>query len=65
MARPADMQGLAAEAGEQTKAQIYAMSLMAIRVDSAAEASYLDGLAAALGLSEDTRRAIHSSMGLS
>ena len=46
------------------KAQVYAMSLMAVHVDKASEAAYLDGLAAALGLTPETRDAIHKSMGL-
>ncbi len=64
MARPVDVQSLASETGEQMKAQVYAMSLMAIRVDTAAERSYLDGLAAALGLSEEARNRVHLAVGL-
>ena len=62
--RPIDLHGLAADTGEQMKAQVYAMSLMAVRVDTAKEVSYLDGLAAALGLSDATRAAVHKSMGV-
>jgi uncharacterized membrane protein YebE (DUF533 family) len=64
MAKPVDIQSLASETSDQMKAQVYAMSLMAIRVDKASEVAYLDGLAAALGLSDEARAAIHKSMGL-
>ncbi len=63
LARPVDLHGLAMDTGEAMKAQVYAMSLMAVRVDTAKEASYLDGLAAALGLSDATREAVHRAMG--
>lgn len=63
LAKPVDLHGLAADTSEQMKAQVYAMSLMAVRVDTTQEASYLDGLASALGLSEATRDAVHRSMG--
>ena len=63
--REVDFHALAAETGEQMKAQVYAMSLMAVQVDSDAERKYLDGLAQALGLSDETRAAVRKSMGLS
>lgn len=65
LAKPIDVNALAAETSEQAKAQVYAMSVMAIRVDTTSEASYLDGLAAALGLSDATRDKVHKAMGLS
>ncbi|MEL6168048.1 MAG: DUF533 domain-containing protein [Pseudomonadota bacterium] len=65
LAKPADVAALAAETGDQMKAQVYATSLMAVRVDTASEASYLDGLAAALGLTDAQRADIHKAMGLS
>ena len=65
LGKPVDLHGLAADTGDQMKAQVYAMSLMAIRVDSQPEVSYLDGLAGALGLSDATRAAVHKSMGVS
>ena len=64
MARPVDIAALAEDTGDAMKAQVYAMSLMAIRVDRASEAAYLDGLAAALGLSDETRATVHRTMGL-
>lgn len=64
LAKPIDVNGLAMETGAQAKAQVYAMSAMAIRVDTQSEVSYLDGLATALGLSDEDRKRIHASMGL-
>jgi uncharacterized membrane protein YebE (DUF533 family) len=64
MRRPVDIMGLAQDTGDAMKAQVYAMSLMAIRVDNASEAAYLDGLARALGLTSETRAAVHKAMGL-
>jgi uncharacterized membrane protein YebE (DUF533 family) len=62
--KPVDIMGLAHDTGDTMKAQVYAMSLMAIRVDKASEAAYLDGLARALGLSSEARAAVHKAMGL-
>jgi uncharacterized membrane protein YebE (DUF533 family) len=63
--RPVDISGLAQDAGHSMRAQVYAMSLMAMRVDKASEAAYLDGLATALGLDAGERQAIHDRMGVS
>ncbi len=65
LAKPVDVNALASDTSERMKAQVYAMSAMAVKVDTGAEASYLDGLAAALGLSDETRAQVHKSMGLS
>jgi uncharacterized membrane protein YebE (DUF533 family) len=65
MRKPVDIMGLAQDTGDAMKAQVYAMSLMAIRVDTESEAAYLDGLARALGLGEDARAQVHRAMGLS
>ena len=62
---PVDPTGLAADTSQQMAAQVYATALMAIRVDSLAEAEYITQLAAALGLSEETRARVHAAMGLS
>jgi uncharacterized membrane protein YebE (DUF533 family) len=64
MRKPVDIMGLAQDTGDAMKAQVYAMSLMAVRVDNASEAAYLDGLARALGLDDRTRAAVHKAMGL-
>lgn len=64
LAAPLDPMALAREATEQTKAQIYSMSLMAITVDNMAEVQYLDTLAAALGLTDEMRAQVHRQMGI-
>ncbi len=62
---PVDPMALATDTGEQMKAQVYAASIMTLKIDSLSEAQYLDQLAAALGLSDETRDRIHASMGVS
>ena len=64
LAAPVDVHALAADARGQGASQIYAMSVMAVRVDNPAEAQYLNALAAALGLSDTERARIHSTMGV-
>ncbi|WP_138464727.1 DUF533 domain-containing protein [Poseidonocella sp. HB161398] len=64
LAAPLDPMALARAATDQSRAQVYAMSLMAITIDSKAETQYLDTLAAALQLDEATRSAIHAQMGV-
>lgn len=61
---PVDPMALARDTGEQMGAQVYAAALMTVRVDKASEASYLDNLANALGLSEETRKRVHAAMGV-
>ena len=63
LAKPVDLMALAADTSDAMKAQVYATSVMAVRVDTSQEAAYLDGLAAALGLSDETRARVHASMG--
>lgn len=65
LAKPVDLMALAADTSDAMKAQVYATSVMAVRVDTSQEAAYLDGLAAALGLSDETRARVHASMGAS
>ncbi|NOD34619.1 MULTISPECIES: DUF533 domain-containing protein [unclassified Ruegeria] len=60
---PIDVMGLAADSGAPLRAQIYATSLAAIRLDNAREASYLRQLSTALGLSDAERDQIHTFMG--
>ena len=64
LAKPVDIMALANDTSEAAKAQVYAISAMAITVDNRAEAQYLGQLAQSLGLSPDTIRQIHQSMGL-
>lgn len=61
--RPLDPAGLAQAAGTSMREQVYATSLMAIRVDSPAEHAYLDQLATALGLDAGTRARLQTAMG--
>ena len=61
---PVDPMALARDTGEQMGAQVYAAALMTVRVDKTSEASYLDNLANALGLSEETRKRVHAAMGV-
>ncbi|TNF18806.1 MAG: DUF533 domain-containing protein [Rhodobacteraceae bacterium] len=61
---PVDIDGLAEDTPEAQKMQVYSMSLMSIRVDTAAEAQYLDKLAAALGLDQQTVNMLHVQMGV-
>ena len=61
---PMDIEGLAADTPEAQKTQVYAMSLMSIRVDTPAEAQYLDQLSTALGLDNATVNRLHAQMGL-
>lgn len=60
---PLDPAGLAAATNATMREQIYSTSLMAISVDTQAERTYLDQLAAALGLDPDTRERLHAAMG--
>ncbi|MEL6206476.1 MAG: DUF533 domain-containing protein [Pseudomonadota bacterium] len=64
LAKPLDIPGLAQQTSDAMKAQVYATSLMAIRVDSEAEATYLRQLAHALGLTEEARQRMHQAMGV-
>ena len=65
LAKPVDPMALAADTSEQMKAQVYATSLMAVKVDTMKEAEYMNTLAAALGLSEETKAQVHQAMGVS
>ena len=64
LAAPLDVMKLAGDTSDTAKAQVYATSLMAVRVDSAAEVAYLRQLATALQLGDAQRDSIHTAMGL-
>ncbi|SLN42138.1 hypothetical protein ROJ8625_02042 [Roseivivax jejudonensis] len=64
LAAPIDVEGLAAEVPPAQRMPIYSASLMTIRVDTDAEAQYLDRLAKALDLDEPTVNALHVQQGL-
>lgn len=63
LAAEVDAEALAADTPEAQKMPVYSASLMTIRVDTDAEAEYLDHLAKALGLDEPTVNALHLQMG--
>lgn len=65
MRRPLDVDALAKQASTpELAAQVYAASLLAIEVDTAAERAYLDRLATALGLDDATRQRVHGMLGV-
>jgi uncharacterized membrane protein YebE (DUF533 family) len=66
MKKPLDMEVLISSATDQPTlaAQIYAASLLAIEVDTAAEKQYLDQLAAGLALSSEVTQRIKDMVGL-
>ena len=64
MARPADPDGLAADAPDPVvAAQVYAASLLAIEVDTPAEQAYLRHLAGRLGLDHAVVAQLHQALG--
>lgn len=63
MARPLNFDFFADITQDMT-AQVYAVSLMAINVDTAAEVQYLQQLAQGLGLDPQTVNGIHAQLGL-
>jgi uncharacterized membrane protein YebE (DUF533 family) len=64
MARPPDPDGLAAEARDPAvAAQVYAASLLAIKVDTPAEQAYLRDLAGKLGLDRSVVTQLHQALG--
>ncbi len=64
LAAPVDVEALAADTPEAQAAQVYSASLMTIRVDTQAEAQYLDALAKAMGLDETMVNTLHMQMGI-
>ncbi|MCK0142652.1 DUF533 domain-containing protein [Aliiroseovarius sp. F20344] len=61
--RPVDVQGLANDTPRGMEAQVYAMSLVGLDLDSKAEAQYLHDLGQALGIDARTSNSIHEQMG--
>lgn len=64
LAAHVDVAALAADTPDAMKMQVYSMSLMSIRVDTDGEAKYLDALANALGLNQQTVNTLHVQMGV-
>jgi uncharacterized membrane protein YebE (DUF533 family) len=65
MQRPLDLDGLIAKVtGPEEAIEVYGASLLAIEVDTAAEADYLRRLASGLGLDANAVRHIHEALGV-
>ncbi|WP_299731405.1 DUF533 domain-containing protein [uncultured Tateyamaria sp.] len=64
MQRPVDVNALVAEVPRGLGPQVYAMSLLAIDLDSQAEAQYLHSLAQGLGMDADTVNNVHAQLGV-
>ena len=64
IAAPVDVQGLIRSVPRGMEQQVYLMSLMAIDLDSKAEADYLDSMAKGLGISEQASNQIHQQLGV-
>ena len=62
--QPLDPEGLARQVPKGLEPQVYAMSVMAIDLDSREEAQYLDRLAKALGLQHQDVNNVHSQLGV-
>jgi len=63
MEQPLDVQSFAQSVPQGLENQVYAMSLMAIDLDSQEEAKYLDALGQGLNINHETANQIHSQLG--
>ncbi len=61
--QPLNVQSFAQSVPQGLENQVYAMSLMAIDLDSQEEAKYLDALAQNMNISHETANQIHSQLG--
>ncbi|MFP7571461.1 DUF533 domain-containing protein [Marivita sp. S2033] len=61
---PVDVDALAKDTPAHLRAQVYSSSLMTIRLDSQAEAQYLDALARGMELDQPTVNTLHMQMGV-
>ena len=64
LAAPLDVEGLANDTPDAQKFQLYAMSMMSIRVDTPAEKAYMAALADALGIDPQTAQMLNMQMGV-
>ena len=64
MKAPVDVDGLVGQVPRGMEPQVYAMSVIAINLDSQAEAKYLHQLAQGLGLSVETINDVHAQLGV-
>ena len=63
LAGPADVDAFAAKIPDDMDEQVYAFSLMAIKLDTRSEAEYFGRLASGLGLDADSCNRIHARLG--
>ncbi len=63
MQKPLDVAGLISSVPRGMEHQVYLLSLMAIDLDSKAEADYLDQLAQGLNISNETSNQLHTELG--
>ena len=64
LSSPLDVQGFCQSVPASMAADVYAMSLMAIKVDTREEVAYLQQLGQGLGLDAQTTQSIHKQFGL-
>lgn len=64
LAAPLDLDGFLARVPNDLAAEVYAVSLLPIQVDTAAEVTYLKNLASGLGLTADQVASIHKELGV-
>ena len=64
LSSPLDLAGFARSVPRELAPQVYAMSLMTVKVDTRQEAQYLNELAQALGLDRGTVGQIHQQLGV-
>lgn len=64
MQRPVDVNALVADVPQGLGPQVYAMSLLAIDLDSQAEAQYLHSLAQGLGMDAASVNEVHAQLGV-
>jgi uncharacterized membrane protein YebE (DUF533 family) len=63
MAQPLDVDAFVLSVPRELKQQVYLMSLLGIKLDSQAEAEYLDRLASELGIDSQQANHIHTQLG--
>lgn len=64
MQAPIDVDGLVSQVPRGMEPQVYAMSVLAINLDSQAEAKYLHQLAQGLGLNSESVNDVHAQLGV-
>ena len=64
MANPTDLNSFLRSIPQGMEQQVYLMSLLAIDLDTQAEAQYLDQLAKGMNIDQQTSNAIHQKLGV-